>query len=316
MHPSATVRLGRTDLAVTRLGLGTGSLGHLYEPVSDENAQSTIDQAFALGIGLYDTAPFYGEGLAEVRLGQGLRRHGGNFVLATKVGRLIDPRLGVVFDFSYDGVLRSVEESLGRLGLDRVDILHIHDADDHEAEAIDGAYPALDRLRSEGVIKAVGAGMNQAEMLARFAQRGDFDCFLLAGRYTILDQSGLETLLPICLERSISIIIGGPYNSGILADPRPGAPFNYAPASADRVERAQALDRVCRRHGVPLKAAAIQFPFGHPAVATVLTGARSPAEVEENEAMMRVEIPAALWTDLVSEGLLGPEVPVPSSPAR
>jgi D-threo-aldose 1-dehydrogenase len=216
-----------------------------------------------------------------------------------------------VFDFSYDGVMRSLEESLERLGLDRVDVLHIHDPDDHYDEALAGAYRALDRLRSEGTIGAVGAGMNQSAMLARFAREADFDCFLLAGRYTLLDQSGLADLLPLCEERGISIIVGGVYNSGLLADPRPGAPFDYEPAAAELVDRAVRLRDVCARHGVPLKAAAIQFPFGHAAVASVLTGARSPAELEENVAMFLHEIPPDMWDELRREQLLGEDVPTP-----
>jgi D-threo-aldose 1-dehydrogenase len=221
-----------------------------------------------------------------------------------------------VFDFSYDGVLRSVEESLARLGLDRIDILHIHDPDEHYEAALTGAYRALDRLRAEGTIRAVGAGMNQAEMLVRFARAADFDCFLLAGRYTLLDQSGLAELLPLCAERGIAIIIGGVYNSGVLADPHgDGATFNYRPAGMRLLERARRLDAVCARFGVPLKAAAIQFPLGHPAVSVVLNGARSVAELEENAAMFRTPIPPELWAALKAEGLLPEGVPVPTAGA-
>jgi len=222
------------------------------------------------------------------------------------------PPVQPVFDFSYDGVMRSVEESLERLGVDRVDVLYIHDPDDHPEEALAGAYPALDRLRAEGTIKAVGAGMNQAEMLARFAREADFDCFLLAGRYTLLDHdTALAELLPLCVERAIAIVIGGVYNSGILADPRPGAPFNYEPAERRWLERAQRLKAVCDRHDVPLMAAAIQFPLAHPAVATVLTGVRTTAELDENVRMLRYPIPPALWQDLRAEGLLSEAAPTP-----
>jgi D-threo-aldose 1-dehydrogenase len=233
-------------------------------------------------------------------------------VLSTKVGRLLrkdaspepgqafkgTPPLNPVFDFSYDGVMRSVEESLSRLGMDRVDVLLIHDPDQHFDEALSGAYRALDRLRSDGTIKAVGAGMNQTEMLVRFAREAHFDCFLLAGRYTLLDQAGLKELLPICLERGISIIAGGVFNSGILADPRPGAPYNYSPASPELVQRAQRMKAICERNGVSLTAAAVQFPLQHPAVASVLVGCRSVAELEENVRAFGENVPPDLWPQL------------------
>ncbi len=336
MHPADRVPFGKTGLSVTRLGLGTAPLGNLFQPVPESEADATIQRAYALGVRFFDTAPLYGSGLAEQRLGRNLAQHPRDeYVLSTKVGRLLrpdappeagmfyqgepffknTPPLNPMFDFSYDGVLRSFEESLQRLGLDRVDILLIHDPDEYYEQALAGAYRALDRLRSEGVIKAVGAGMNQAEMLARFAREADFDCFLVAGRYTLLDQPALAELLPLCLQKRIAVIIGGVYNSGILANPRPGATYNYIPAPPELLSRAQRLEAVCARHGVPLKAAAIQFPTGHPAVATVLTGARSVAEVEENARMFRWEIPAALWEELRAERLIPAEAPVPGEGA-
>lgn len=219
------------------------------------------------------------------------------FVLTTKVGRLI--RDGApVFDFSYDGVMRSVEESLGRLGMDRVDVLLIHDPDDHYDEALRGAYPALDRLRSEGVISALGAGMNQAEMPARFARAADFDCFLLAGRFTLLDRIGARDLLPLCLERGIAVVAGGAYNSGILADPEGNAHYNYRPAPPELIRRALALKATCEEHGVALKAAALQFPLRHAAIPAVLTGCSSVAELEENLRMFQAPIPDDLWAEL------------------
>jgi D-threo-aldose 1-dehydrogenase len=216
-----------------------------------------------------------------------------------------------VFDFSYDGVMRSVDESLERLGLDRIDILHIHDPDDHYDEAINSAYRALDRLRTDGVIGAVSAGMNQAEMLTRFAREGNFDCFLLAGRYTLLDQVALKELLPECLERGIAIIAAGVYNSGILADPKPGAHYDYQTAPRELLERAQRIRDVCERHGVPIKAAAVQFPFGHSAVTCVVVGCRSEQQLVESIEMFEVDIPGALWSDLKAERLLPPETPTP-----
>jgi len=320
------VALGRTPLTVTRFGLGTAPLAGLFEAVSEPNALQVIEHAWEAGLRFYDTAPLYGHGLAEQRLGRVLReRPRGEFTLATKVGRLLradappepgqafrdTPPVNPVFDFTYDGVMRSFEESLGRLGLDRVDVLHIHDPDDHYDQALRGAYRALDQLRTEGVIKAVGAGMNQAEMLARFAREADFDCFLLAGRYSLLDQVALKDLLPLCVERGIAIIAGGVYNSGILADPKPGAHYNYQTAPADLVERAQRIREVCARHGVPLKAAAVQFPLGHPAVTCVVVGCRSAAQLDESIQMFETEIPAELWEDLKRERLLPEDAPTP-----
>jgi len=281
--------------------------------VADDEAHRVVEAAWQAGIRFFDTAPLYGHGLAEQRLGAVLRgKPRDEFVLATKVGRLLRedappepgqaykgvPPVNPVYDFSYDGVMRSVEESLARLGLDRVDVLHIHDPDEHFEEALAGAYRALDRLRAEGTIKAVGAGMNQAEMLVRFARDADFDCFLLAGRYTLLDRTGGAELLPLCVEKSIAIIAGGVFNSGILANPSPGATFNYQEAPPDLVHRALRMQELCARHGVELKAAAIQFPLRHPAVASVLTGCRSVREVEENVGMFQAPVPSALWDEL------------------
>lgn len=332
MNPAERVRLGKTGLTVTRLGLGTAPLGNLFQTVAEADAHAVVEHAWRMQLGLFDTAPLYGYGLAERRVGYALGRHARDtFVLSTKVGRLLrpdappdttqvyegepffkgTPPLNPVFDFSYDGVMRSFEESLERLRLDRVDLLLIHDPDHHYDEALTGAYRALDRLRSEGVIAAVGAGMNQAGMLARFARDAVFDCFLLAGRYTLLDQAGLRELLALCQEKRIAIIAGGVYNSGILATPHPGATFNYVPAAPDVLERAQRLGAICRRHEVPLKAAAIQFPLGHPAVTAIVVGSRSVAELDDNIAMFRHAIPAALWDDLRDEGLIPREAPVP-----
>jgi D-threo-aldose 1-dehydrogenase len=311
---------------VTRLGLGTAPLAGLFEEVPEPAALAVIERSWETGIRFYDTAPLYGHGLAEMRLGRVLQERPRNeFTLASKVGRLLragttpesgqvfrgTPPVNPIFDFSYEGVMRSVDESLERLGLDRVDILHIHDPDNHYDEAVRGAYRALDQLRHEGVIKAVGAGMNQAEMLARFAREADFDCFLLAGRYTLLDQIALKELLPVCIERGVAIIAGGVYNSGILADPKAGARYNYVAAPATLVERAQRISAVCARHGVPIKAAAIQFPLGHPAVTCVVVGCRSVAQLDDSFAMFEFEIPSAMWQELKHEGLLDPDSPTP-----
>jgi D-threo-aldose 1-dehydrogenase len=281
------------------LGLGTAPLGGLYREVTEDEALAVVDRAYELGLRLFDTAPYYGDGLAERRLGRALAgKPRAELVISTKVGRLLRPE--PVFDFSYDGVLRSHEESLERLGLDRVDILLIHDPDDHFEEALTGAYPALDRLRGEGVVGAIGVGMNQWQLLAAFAREADFDCFLIAGRYTLLDRSAADGLLPLCAERGIEVIAGGVYNSGVLADPEREPRYDYLPAPPGIVARARHLREVCARHEVPLKAAAIQFPLQHDAVTTVLSGCRSVAELEENVRMLEVQIPAALWEELAA----------------
>jgi D-threo-aldose 1-dehydrogenase len=306
--------------------LGTAPLAGLFEAVPEDQALRVIERAWEAGIRFFDTAPLYGHGLAELRVGRVLRDlPRDEFTLATKVGRLLRasappepgqsfrgvPPVNPVFDFTYDGVMRSVEESLERLGMSRVDILHIHDPDDHYDEALSGAYRALAKLRDDGVISAVGAGMNQSEMLIRFAHDGDFDCFLLAGRYTLLEQGALDELLPLCVDRGIAIIAGGVYNSGILADPKPGAHYNYQTAPADLLERARRIRAICASHGIPLKAAAVQFPLGHPAVASVVVGCRSVAQLDESIEMFEVTIPPGLWQELKTEGLLQDSVRTP-----
>jgi D-threo-aldose 1-dehydrogenase len=287
------------------LGLGTAPLGGLYEAVDDVTAHAVVERAWELGVRFFDTAPFYGSGLAERRLGEALRgRPRDEFVLSTKVGRLLRPgenawhgapELEAYFDFSRDGVLRSIAASLDRLGLDRIDIVLVHDPDDHHDAAIAGAFPALERLRDEGVVRAVGAGMNQTEMLCRFAREADPDCFLVAGRYTLLDRSAADELLPLCEERGIAVIAGGVFNSGVLAG---GGTYDYRPAPARIVARARELEETCARLGVPLAAAAVQFPRRHPVVASVLAGCSSPAEVEEDVRLSTLEVPNALWAAL------------------
>jgi D-threo-aldose 1-dehydrogenase len=310
---AATTRLlGHSDVRVTALSLGTAPLGNLFTEVTDEDSTATVRTALELGVRYADVAPFYGFGLAERRLGAALDAlPRADVVVSTKAGRLIRPdpfgEPGAVFDFSADGILRSVEESLVRLGLDRVDVLYIHDPDDHLEQALTEAYPAAHRLREEGVVGAIGAGMNVTAPLTRFVRETDVDAVLCAGRYTLLDQSALADLLPAAAERGASVVIGGVYNSGVLADPRDGTTYDYQRAPAEIVARAQQLAEVCREFDVPLKAAATQFPFGSPAVATVLTGARTAAEITENVAMFEHPIPAALWSRLVQQGLLPAE---------
>lgn len=319
--------LGRTGLTVSAMGLGTAPLAGLYDEVDERDAVATVRHAVDLGVRLLDTAPLYGHGLAESRLGLGLQGVArDDVVVCTKVGRLLRadaapepgqvfrgvPPVNPVFDFSADGVARSLEESLERLGLDRVDVVHVHDPDDFGEQAVRETFPALVRWRDEGVVGAIGAGMNQSELLARFVQEVDLDCLLLAGRYTLLDQSGLDELLPLCEHRGVAVIAGGVFNSGLLADPKPGAPYDYAPAPEDLVARARRLGEVCASHGASLKAAALQFPLAHPAVPCVLTGTRSVAELDENARLLAEPVPAGVWADLRAEGLLRPDAPVPA----
>jgi D-threo-aldose 1-dehydrogenase len=311
LDPFARTAVDRTDLRPTRLGFGTAEIGGLFRTVSDEDAAIVLEHAWEIGIRYFDTAPLYGYGNAERRLGAALRdRPRDEYVLSTKVGRLLRagtppqgifdgaPPLGPVFDFGYDATLRSLDESLERLGLGRVDVALIHDPDDHYAQTMEGAYPALDRLRAEGVVGAVGVGMNQTELLCRFARDGDFDCFLVAGRYTLLDRTAAEDLLPLCLERGIAVLAGGVFNSGVLAS---GATYDYAPAPRDVLERAADLRATCARYGVPLEAAALQFPLTHLAVTCVLVGCRSPRELEQDVRLFELELPAELWEELAAE---------------
>ncbi|MCY7417505.1 MAG: aldo/keto reductase [Chloroflexi bacterium] len=329
-EPFEQVPVGQTTLTISRLGFGSASIAGLFSAVSDDQAMAMLQHTWDLGVRHFDTAPLYGFGLAERRLGGFLRQQPrDSYVLSTKVGRLL--RRGTpeelaapaefhgvtddrpVWDFSRDGVRRSLDASLERLGSGRIDIVYLHDRDDHWQQAIDEAYPALHVLRAQGVIGAIGAGMNQAEMLSRFVHEADMDVFLCAGRYTLLDQSGLVELLPACEARGSSLVIGGLLNSGILADPSPGARFDYAVASPDVLARAQGIREVCERHDVPLLAAAMQFPLAHPRVASILAGVRKPAHLDDYPPGMRLAIPDALWAYLRAERLIDPAAPVPTS---
>ena len=326
VHPLDKTQIGSTELRVTRLGIGGAPIGSLFRTVSEDDACATVLRGLELGLNYIDTAPLYGHGVSEMRLGRVLKDvPRDSFVLSTKVGRVLNPvdsppvsphfpslpKLEAVFDYSRDGILRSLEESLQRLGLDRADIAYIHDADDQWDQAICEAYPTLAELRSQGVVKAIGVGMNQWEMETRFAREGDFDCFLLAGRYTLLDQSSLAELMPVCLEKNVSLVLGGPYNSGILAsDLGPGATYDYESAPVEIIERARRIKAVCDRYVVPLKAAALQFGLMHPAVAATIPGPRSVSEVEENFRMAGHPISGDLWAELKHEGLIDPQSPV------
>ncbi|MFJ4906582.1 aldo/keto reductase [Streptomyces sp. NPDC093249] len=326
---AARVPLGRSTAWTTRVAFGAAGLGNLYRPVTDEDAALALATAWDRGLRSFDTAPHYGLGLSERRLGAFLRdRRRDAYTVSTKVGRLLVPAPGGTgddlangfavpathrraWDFTADGVRRSLEQSLERLGLDRVDTVYLHDPDHHADQALREAYPALERLRSEGVVRAIGIGMNQTAVPARFVTDTDIDVVLLAGRYTLLDQSGLDVLLPAARRRGVSVVAGGVFNSGLLADPRPGAPYDYATAPADTLARALRLREVCARHGVPLRAAAARFPLGHPAVAGVLLGLRSAEEVTDAADLLDTPVPDALWDELRTARHLSADVPVP-----
>jgi D-threo-aldose 1-dehydrogenase len=290
-----------------RLGLGTAPLAGLYEAVDEPTAAAVVERAWQLGVRFFDTAPYYGSGLAELRLGRALAgRPRDEFIVSTKVGRLLRPgtpasgwpgapALEAYFDFSYDGALRSLELSLARLGLDRVDVALVHDPDDHYDEARDGAWRALARLRDQGVVRAIGVGMNRTPLLCRFARETACDILLVAGRYTMLDRSAADELLPLCLERGIRVVAAGIFNSGILAG---GDTFDYAAAPAEVVARVRSLEETCARFAAPLAAAAVQFPLRHPAVAAVLVGCRSAEEVEADVRLASLALPDELWAEL------------------
>jgi D-threo-aldose 1-dehydrogenase len=315
-QPLRLRRLGRSPVLVTDLSFGAAAIGNLFTEVTDDDARAAVDAAWDGGIRTFDTAPHYGLGLSERRLGDALRnRPRAEFAISTKVGRLLQPagpppygpdpggfavpaRHVREFDFSADGVRRSLDASLDRLGLDRVDIALIHDPDEHAGQAFRETYPALEKLRGEGVVGAIGVGMNQAEMLTRFVTDTDVDAVLVAGRYTLLDRSAAETLLPAALDRGVSVIVGGVFNSGLLAAPVPGATYEYRTAPDELLARARQLESTCARYGVPLRAAAARFPLTHPAVASVLIGARSAAEVTDAISLRGADIPAGLWDAL------------------
>jgi D-threo-aldose 1-dehydrogenase len=315
---------------LSKLSLGGAPLGNLQEAIDDATARATVDAAWETGVRYFDTAPHYGLGLSERRLGAALaNRPRGDYVLSTKVGRLLEPLARVtgedpegfvvpathrrVWDFSRDGVRRALKESLERLDLDRVDIVYLHDPDDHLHQVLAAGYPALEELRGEGVVAAIGAGMNQAPMLADLARNTDVDLLMLAGRYTLLEQGALDDLLPVCERRGIGVVAAGVFNSGLLAcqDVPDNATYDYARAPTRVLERARRIADVCARHGTTLPAAAIAFPLAHPAVVSVCVGARSPGQMRRNAQLLRAEIPRDLWDELHAEGLLRADAPVP-----
>lgn len=317
----------------TELGFGAAPLGNLYAPVSDQQANATLDAAWNAGIRYFDTAPLYGLGLSESRLNPFLRgKKRDSYVISSKVGRYLevcppDQRTGIgkffntpsrreVFDYTYDGVMRSIEFSLERLGLDRIDVLFVHDCDvfthgseqardAHVKTVIESGYKALRKLRDEKVIKAFGAGVNEWQVCETLAKAGDFDLFLLAGRYTLLEQEALNSFLPMCEDRGIGIVLGGPYNSGILATgAKPGAYYNYDPAPKPILEKVAAIEKICKAHKIKLPEAALRFPLMHPSVVSVIPGATSTQQVALNIKTMKARIPKALWKDLKAAGLM------------
>jgi D-threo-aldose 1-dehydrogenase len=337
-------RIGATQLSVSPLGFGAAAIGNLYQPIDEREAQAAVAAALANGLAYFDTAPHYGFGLSERRLGEALLRHdgGAGAIISTKVGRLLEPvadeaaggeRHGFVdaapfepkFDYSYDGVMRSFEESRVRLQRDRIDILYAHDLGavthgaDHErrfAEFIEGGYRAMCELRTSGDVGAIGLGANEWQICEQAMQAGEFDLFLLAGRYTLLEQTALDSFLPQCEQRGISVVIGGPYNSGILATgTKSGATlhYDYEPAPDSVVARVRLIEEVCGRHGVRLAAAALQFPLAHPQVAAVIPGLASAAQVEQSMALYLEAIPMEFWTEMRSHQLMHPQAPVPGA---
>ncbi|MEU6764119.1 aldo/keto reductase [Streptomyces sp. NPDC046853] len=327
MDTTRTHRLGRSKVKVTELGFGGGPLGGLFAPLDDATAAQALDTAWAGGIRYYDTSPHYGIGHSERRIGQLLReKPRTEFTLSTKVGRLLVPQDPAgrmdesfavpathrrVWDFSRDGIRRSVEDSLTRMGTDRIDVLYLHDAEQHFEDALHSGFPALAELRAEGVVGAIGAGMYHPGKLTRLVQEADPDVVMLSGRYTLMDSSALDSLLPACTERGVSVVAASVFNSGLLATDRPdaGAFYDYAPAAPELLERANRIADVCQAHGVTLPQAAIAYPLHHPAVAGVVVGMRTAEEVRRNLTAFDAHIPAQLWSDLHAQNLLDERAP-------
>jgi D-threo-aldose 1-dehydrogenase len=314
--------------ALPRLGLGCAPLANLYRAISDEEAEATVAAAFDAGATYLDTAPHYGLGRSEERLGRALAgRDRASYVLSTKAGRRLRdlgpgeardeqgftdvPARARVWDFSADGIRATLEGSLTRLGVDAVDIVYLHDVEDHLREVYASGFPALAELRDQGVVKAIGFGMNFSGQMAKLVADLDVDVVLCAGRWTLLERTALDDLLPVCERRGTQVVVGGVYNSGLLADPKPGAHYNYAAAPEDVLRRALDMAQVCAEFGVPLRAAALRFPFAHPAVVSEVVGAASPDEMRDNAAMSAYDIPDDLWHTLVARGLLDEDVPLP-----
>lgn len=338
MNPDAKVKFGRVDLEVSAFGFGTAPIGNIFREIDEETSDAMIQSAWDAGVRYFDTAPMYGHGLSELRTGHSLRwKNRDDFVLSSKVGRVLKParkqdidyapwtnagRFTMHFDYSYDGIMRSFEDSLQRMNLERMDICFIHDIDvftrgDEQPEvfeqAMDGAWKALSKLKEEGVVKAIGVGVNEWEVCHAALERRDFDCFLLAGRYTLLEQDALDKFLPLCEERNAAVVVGGGFNSGILATgAKEGAKYNYAPAPADILDKVRKIEAVCAEYNVPLPAAALQFVVAHPAVPTFMAGTRTVQQLEQNLEWFSHDIPSQFWADLKAKGLLREDAPVPA----
>ena len=339
MTPQTKQKLGRVDLDVTAFALGLAPIGNFLAPISEAESEAIIETAWEAGVRYYDTAPMYGHGLSELRTGHSLRwRRRDDYVLSSKVGRLLSPApraeidfapwvdagaFKARFDYSYDGTLRSVEDSLQRLGLERIEIAFIHDPDvfthgperqpEMFARAMAGSAKALERLRDEKVVKAIGVGCNEWEVCHQALKQRDFDCFLLAGRYTLLEQDALDAFLPLCLERGAAVVVGGGFNSGILATgARPGAKYNYQPAPPAIMDRTAKIEQVCAEFAVPLAAAALQFVVAHPAIPSFIAGVRNVAQLRQNLDWFSQPIPEAFWNELKRRELLRPDAPTPA----
>lgn len=331
-------KFGRTDLIVTDMGFGAAPIGNFLKVIPEEVSDAMVQRAWAAGIRYFDTAPLYGHGLSELRLGHSLRwKPRDEFVVSSKVGRLLSPAprknidfapwadagaFTLRFDYSYDGTMRSLEDTLQRMAIERIDIAFIHDCDvfTHGPEqqkiyfrrAMEGSYKALLKLREEGVVKAIGVGVNEWQVCLEALKQGDFDGFLLAGRYTLLEQDSLDEFLPLCEKRNAAVVIGGGLNSGILATGAvPGAKYNYSPASQPILDKVRKIEAVCAQHKVPLPAAALQFLLAHPAIASHVPGTRTVQQMEQNIAWVSHPIPAAFWQDIKRSGLLRQDAPTP-----
>lgn len=342
MQPDAKVKFGRVDLEVTAFGFGTAPVGNIFREIDEGTSDDMFQSAWDHGVRYFDTAPMYGHGLSELRTGHSLRwKNRDDFVLSSKVGRVLKParkadidyapwtnagRFTMHFDYSYDGVMRSFEDSLQRLNLERMDICFIHDIDTFTRgpdqpevfrQAMDGAWRALSDLRDQRVVTAIGVGVNEWQVCQAALEQRDFDCFLLAGRYTLLEQEALDSFLPLCEARGAAVVVGGGFNSGILATGAvEGAKYNYAPAPAEIMDRVRRIEAVCARHDVPLPAAALQFVVAHPAIPTFMAGTRTVAQLEQNLAWFSHPIPADFWAELKALGLLRDDAPVPQDDAR
>jgi len=338
VQPDEKRKFGRVDMEVTAFGFGTAPVGNIFHEIDEETSDAMFQSAWDAGIRFYDTAPMYGHGLAELRTGHSLRwKNRDDFILSSKVGRILKPArrdtidfapwvnagpFELRFDYTYDGTMRAFEDSLQRLALERLDICYIHDIDrftrgDEQPEvfrqAMDGTWRALEKLRGEGVLKAIGVGVNEWEVCHEALRQRDFDCFLLAGRYTLLEQESLDEFLPLCEERGAAVVVGGGFNSGILATgARPGAKYNYGPAPDDIMARVARIEEVCADYSVPLPAAALQFVMAHPAVACFMAGTRTVEQLDRNLAWFSHPIPAGFWADLKQKGLLREDAPTPA----